>query len=135
MDIVLKLAGHRPSTASCPEEALNLLAKGAVTPDLVITNHNMPDMNGIAFVRCLKDRGFKGVIVVLTAYAGSKEEREYRKLGVSGMMEKPFNVAELRDWMECIQACHATGCGARLPTGEQPPCPPRADEFCWLRPS
>jgi two-component system response regulator AtoC len=130
LDIVLKLAGYRPITAKDPEEALRLFEKGTLMPDLVITNHNMPGMNGLAFVRKLKDRGYSGKIIVLTAYAGSEEEREYRKLGVAGLMEKPFNVAELRNWIACIQQCHSKD----FPPGQKPPCPPGSDEFCWWRP-
>jgi CheY-like chemotaxis protein len=129
LDVVLKLAGHEMVTANGGEDALKLFEDRSFAPDIVITNHNMPGLNGLAFVRRLKERRFPGIIIVLTAYAGSQEVREYRRLGAAGMMEKPFNVAALRDWMDCVQACKAG-----LPPGEHPPCPPGAEEFCWWKP-
>ena len=128
LDIVLRLAGHRTVATACPEEALKLLDRNA--PDLIITNHNMPDMNGLAFVRRLKQLNFCGKIIVVSAYVSSREEREYRKLGVVGLMEKPFNVAELRDWIDCMQQCGQQS----VPAAQRHSCPAHADEYCWLMP-
>ncbi len=103
----------------------------ATTPfDLIITDHQMVRVSGIDLVRRLRDRGFGGEIVVLTAYAGTIEEEEYRKLEVAGIMEKPFNISELRQWLDCIH-----GRGAQSRTGEQPEGQPRAIAFCWLKPN
>ena len=64
----------------------------------------MVRVSGLDLVRKLRKKGFHGQIVVLTAYAGTIEEQEYRKLEVAGIMEKPFDIAELRRWLECMHA-------------------------------
>lgn len=127
MDVVLKLAGHKPFMVKSAEDALKMLKKGEVTPDLIITNHNMTGMNGVAFVRNLKQTGFTGEIVVLTGYADSKEVRKYRDLGVVGIMGKPFNVIDLRQWMDCIK-------DPRDPSSSDQglPCPLKSKGICWL---
>ncbi len=126
MSVVLQLAGHHAVFARDGDEALEIFDHTDVHFDLIITDHLMARVSGIDLVRRLRERGFTGQIVVLTAYAGTIEEEEYRKLEVAGIMEKPFDIAELRRWIECLHDCEG-----RDP--DDPECPPRAIDFCWLK--
>ena len=123
--IVLKLAGHNAVFAKDGDEALELFENAEDPFDLIITDHLMLRVSGLDLVRRLREKGFVGEIVVLTAYAGTIEEAEYRKLEVAGIMEKPFDIAELREWLQCIYECRT-----HPATGQ---CLPRAVHFCWLR--
>ena len=125
LDVVLKLAGHQAHFARDGDEALELFEKASVPFDLVITDHAMARLSGLDLVRSLREKGFAGEIVVLTAYAGTIEEQEYRKLEVAGIMEKPFDLAELRQWLDCMR-----GSRGQLPPGENPPGP---IDFYWLK--
>ena len=121
----LKLAGHQALLAKDGDEALELFDGAQVSFDLILTDHNMPGMSGLDLVRRLRKKRFTGEIIVATGYAGSIEEQEYKRLGVAGIMEKPFHVAELRQRINCTP-----GCREQSWTGEKPPCP----DSCWLRP-
>jgi CheY-like chemotaxis protein len=125
---VLKLSGHHASFATDGDEALALFEKAETPFDLIITDHMMVRVSGLDLVHRLRDRGFKGDIVVLTAYAPTIDEDEYRKLEVAGIMEKPFDIGELRSWLACIHDC-AHG----QTDSPRPVCPPRAISFCWLK--
>jgi CheY-like chemotaxis protein len=103
--VVLQLAGHHSVFARDGDEALEIFDHSTVPFDLIITDHQMVRVSGLDLVRKLRKKGFHGQIVVLTAYAGTIEEQEYRKLEVAGIMEKPFDIAELRRWLECMHAC------------------------------
>ncbi len=105
LNAVLSLAGHRGYLASDGEEALGMFERGDVRFDLVITDHLMVRVSGVDLVRRLRERGFLGEIVVVTAYAGRIDEEEYRRLEVAGIMEKPFDLVELRTWIEHIHGC------------------------------
>jgi CheY-like chemotaxis protein len=126
--IVLQLAGHKAAFAKDGDEALELFDRAQVPFDLIITDHQMVRVSGIDLVRKLRDRGFAGDIVVLTAYAGTIEEEEYRKLEVAGIMEKPFDIAELRQWLDIIHGSHDPSRIQESPDG-----PPKAIAFCWLK--
>jgi CheY-like chemotaxis protein len=126
--IVLKLSGHRAAFATDGDEALEMFENAVIPFDLIITDHLMVRVSGLDLVHRLREKGFTGEIVVLTAYAGTIEEREYRKLEVAGIMEKPFDIAELRKWLNCIHQCHD-----QSRTGEKAVCPPRSIEFWWLK--
>jgi len=100
--IVLALAGHHAVFAKDGDEALRLFENDETQFDLVLTDHQMFRVSGLDLVRGLRKRGFAGEIVVLTAYAGRIEEQEYKKLEVAGIMEKPLDITELRQWIDRI---------------------------------
>ena len=66
-------------------------------PDLIITDINMPNMNGIEFIgkaRALP--GFRFVpILVLTTESQQSSRNEAKKLGATGWLVKPVGGAEL----------------------------------------
>ena len=124
---VLHISGHRAAFARDGDEALVIFESAPEPFDLIITDHQMVRVSGLDLVRSLRGKGFGGEIVVLTAYAGTIEEEEYRKLEVAGIMEKPFDIGELRQWLDCIHGCREQ---SRKENGE---CPPKAIAFCWLK--
>ncbi len=126
---VLQLAGHKAVFAKDGDEALEVFDRAQTPFDLIITDHQMVRVSGLDLVRRLRDKGFAGEIVVLTAYAGTIEEDEYRKLEVSGIMEKPFNIAELRAWLDAIHGHREQSRVEENPDGQ-----PRTITFCWLKP-
>jgi len=126
---VLKLSGHQSVFATDGDEALALYESSLFPFDLIITDHQMVRVSGLDLVHRLREKGFSGDIVVLTAYAGTIEEDEYRKLEVAGIMEKPFDITELRNWIACIHHCHEQA----KSTGHRPPCPPGHLAVCWLK--
>jgi diguanylate cyclase (GGDEF)-like protein len=89
--------GLQVSSYASPVEALAALAKAPV-PDLVITDFNMPEMNGADFVRMLRERtGFTDIpIIVVTVY----EDRDfcYKALeaGATDFLLSPVDHMEFR---------------------------------------
>ena len=70
--------------------------------DVVITDHRMPGMNGLALVRQLRRKNFLGKILVLSAYLADEDIRAYEQLGVDMMMSKPFDFEELQQAMSVL---------------------------------
>jgi len=77
-------------------EALEVLSKQWV--DVIISDINMPEMNGIEFLKHLKqDNLFKEIPVIFVTTEGSKERiQEATDAGVVGFLKKPFLPEELR---------------------------------------
>ena len=94
--LTLKSAGHDVISASDGDEALKL-AKDGATVDLVITDVNMPNMDGITLVRELRQLPqYKGVpLLVLTTDASVERKNEGRAAGATGWIVKPFNPERL----------------------------------------
>ena len=78
-------------------EALNLLdtlANRSITiPEVILLDMNMPKMNGIEFLRKLRnDERFKHLkVFVMTTSNDENERKEAETLGISGYLIKPLN--------------------------------------------
>lgn len=65
--------------------------------DMVITDLNMPNCDGIEFIRRVRAEGkYAGLpMVMLTTEAQAGKMREGKKAGASGWIVKPFNELQL----------------------------------------
>lgn len=91
----LKSAGYDLVEAEDGQAALSLLQKEKV--DLVITDLNMPNMDGLALIRNLRgmpEYKFTPILMLTTEGDASKKE-EGKSAGASGWIVKPFNPEKL----------------------------------------
>ncbi|WP_242856024.1 response regulator [Ruminiclostridium josui] len=81
--------------ASNGKEALDIVRKNNI--DIVITDIQMPEMNGIELIREIKglNRGIKCIII--TAYAEFEYAKESVRLHVNDYILKPFKSKDLLD--------------------------------------
>lgn len=88
---VLEGAGYDVAEAEDGVEALEL-AKSRVF-DLVVTDHNMPRMDGVTLVRELRALpDYDPVaLLVLSTEASPELKQKGREAGATGWMTKPFN--------------------------------------------
>jgi len=101
----LKTAGYGSSEfleAANGEEALDLMKNSWV--DLVITDHNMPVMNGLEFIKNIKkDPLSKDIPVVMVSTEGNDSKiREFIDCGAAGYITKPFTAETIRDLIVTI---------------------------------
>ena len=95
----LRNAGYRVTEASDGKDALQKLRyiedKGQSLA-LIITDINMPEMDGITFISKVKETKLKFLpILVLTTEAGESMIEKGRSAGVSGWLLKPFQPEQL----------------------------------------
>lgn len=88
----LEKAGHDVETALDGEEAVALLESGEF--DLVITDLNMPRVDGLELVRQIR-RTSEVPILVLTVRQEEREKVRLLDAGADDYVTKPFGVAEL----------------------------------------
>jgi len=87
----LKEAGHEVVEAADGVEALDLARTAAA--DLVISDVNMPRMDGISLVRELRglpDYKFTPILL-LTTESGDDKKQEGKAAGATGWLVKPFD--------------------------------------------
>ena len=68
-----------------------------VHPDVVITDINMPNMDGISLIRALRALPAYQYtpMLMLTTEAGDGKKQEGRAAGATGWLVKPFNPEQL----------------------------------------
>lgn len=65
------------------------------TPDLILLDLEMPEMNGLETLKVLKKEGYQGKIIILTAYGSIPSTVEAMRTGAYHYMTKPFANEEL----------------------------------------
>ena len=90
---VLAAAGHEVAGSASAIEALKVVAERDY--DLIITDLQMPGMDGLAFIRALAERRVEAQIVMVTAFASVASAVEAMRYGAFDYIEKPFDVEQL----------------------------------------
>jgi len=86
----LKAAGYEVVTGANGKEGVDLLTNG-LKPTVILTDLNMPEMDGIAFIKEAR-RGAATrftPIIVLSAESDGRKRDEARTAGASGWLTKP----------------------------------------------
>jgi two-component system chemotaxis response regulator CheY len=99
---------HQVVEAADAQEALTAL--DAAPADLVITDVNMPGMDGLALVRILRSRPRERLvpILVLTTEGGEPMKQRGREAGATGWIVKPFDPEGLRDVVRRVLRARAS---------------------------
>ena len=76
-------------------EGLNALGAGSV--DLILSDINMPNMDGLEFVKQARAQGFKAPIMMITTEGGEDIIGEAMSNGANGSIRKPFTPDQLQE--------------------------------------
>ena len=77
-----------------PDEVGYILNDAGI--DLLITDHHMPNMNGMQLVRSVRDLPFHGKILIFCSELSPIVNHAYRQLDVDRILFKPVFPSELR---------------------------------------
>lgn len=95
LKIALGIYGFEVITASHGVDALMQYEAHKGQFGAVISDHDMPYLNGLGFVRSVRQKGYKGRIVVMSGRLSVEDLREYEPHAISGFFHKPFEVSLL----------------------------------------
>jgi two-component system response regulator AtoC len=90
LEMSLKNMGHDVVQAADGAEAMACFDEAPF--DLVMTDLNMPRMNGMQLLRSLRERGEEVPVIVLTAFGTIETAVEAMKLGAADYIIRPFEM-------------------------------------------
>ncbi len=95
LEDVLNQLGHEVQRASNGAEALRVLGEGQI--HLIITDWEMPEMNGLELCKAIRDGDFSGYvfIIILTSRDSGQQKIEGLHAGADAFLTKPLNPDEL----------------------------------------
>ena len=89
------------ASASSAEEGADWLQTQRV--DLLILDIALPGKNGVAWLKELRQQGFNGEVILITAFADLDTAIEALRAGASDFILKPFRIPQI---LNAIQQCH-----------------------------
>jgi two-component system response regulator PilR (NtrC family) len=94
MEIMLTKEGYSVTCAEDPSKAITLCNKKDF--DLVITDLRMPKIDGIEFLKTIKDKKPETIVILITAYASGETAVNAMKEGAYDYLEKGGSIEELK---------------------------------------
>lgn len=94
ISILLEREGYEVLTAADAATALSRLAASDI--DLVISDVQMPGLNGLELLAKIKERTPETAVLLITAFSTAGQAVEAMKLGAYDYLAKPFKVDEIK---------------------------------------
>ena len=94
LSILLEREGYYTDQAENAEKALKML--DSLSYDLIISDVNMPGLDGLALLKLVKRTAPETAVLVITAFSTSEQAVEAMKLGAYDYLAKPFKVEEIK---------------------------------------
>jgi two-component system cell cycle sensor histidine kinase/response regulator CckA len=101
LSTVFEVAGFRCLAARDGSEALQLYRENQGDIAAVLTDFNMPQMNGFDLVREIRAISPGAKIILSSGSLGHAEQVVARELGVNALLPKPYNAAQL---VSCVRS-------------------------------
>jgi len=92
----LERDGHAVDRFAQGQPAVDRVLSGQPPVDLVLLDLGLPDMDGIDVCRALREGGYPGGIIILTARDGELDRVVGLDTGADDYLAKPFGLAELQ---------------------------------------
>jgi signal transduction histidine kinase/FixJ family two-component response regulator/HAMP domain-containing protein len=92
---LLKLYKMNIETAMSGYEALDKIKERKEGYDIIFMDYMMPGMDGIETTKIIRELGYKGIIVVLTANAVVGADKMFRENGFDDFISKPIDIKKL----------------------------------------
>jgi two-component system, cell cycle response regulator DivK len=99
---LLAAHGHEPEAVTDSRQALD--AAKANTPDLVITDIQLPHVSGLELIRLLRaDEQLAEVpVMAVTAYSAAGDEERIRAAGAQAYVSKPISVVRFVEQVNAL---------------------------------
>jgi two-component system response regulator PilR (NtrC family) len=94
LSILLEREGYDVTVAGSAEEALRMMESALF--DLVLSDVNMPGLNGIELLARIKEKSPETAVLILTAFSTADQAVEAMKLGAYDYIFKPFKNEEIK---------------------------------------
>lgn len=90
--------GYKPHPVDSAKDAVSMLAKQRI--DLIFLDISMPEITGDQLLEFIRKKGVGTPVVVISAHVTDEVEEKMRGAGISGIIQKPFEVGDVIDLME-----------------------------------
>ncbi len=109
---IFKPRGYDVDTSTSPIEGLRRATSEPYSA--ILLDMRMPEMDGLTFLRCLREAGSEVPVIVVTGYASVDDASAFMRMGAVDYLPKPFTPAEVSEAVSRVVQ-------SATPTGPTPP--------------
>jgi len=104
---ILDALGYNTRQAYNAHQAITLLQE--ITPDLILTDVMMPELDGLTFIRQLRSEPkWSEIPIIIVSAKATKADRDAAEdAGADGYLIKPFSSLELEELITSTLSTHA----------------------------
>ena len=95
IELMLEKLDYKVLKAQCGYEGLQLFKKNQFQIDLIISDMNMPEMNGKELMHKLREIDPNTKVVLSSGALTDKDEQDVINNGFDGFIKKPYNMSNL----------------------------------------
>ena len=103
---------HECKSAESGGKALALIP--SFEPNVVITDFNMPKMNGIELLKQIREQSSKINVIILTGFPDQQNAIDAVNFGARAFLQKPINLSDVSAVVENIESEVAEEIGDRI---------------------
>jgi len=107
--LLLTEAGFMVDAAENGVAALNLFKENAWDYDVLVTDNDMPDLDGVGLVKKFREERFRGKIIVVSGGLSSANVAAYTELKVDRILSKPVNSSVLMTAIYELHGAYLSG--------------------------
>ncbi len=74
--------------------------------DIIITDYKLPGMDGLTFLEQIQPSHTDAIKILITAYKNKEVVRQARKIGVQGLIAKPFSSDAIESSLAILTTNH-----------------------------
>lgn len=103
---------HECKDAESGEKALEIMPE--FKPHVVITDLNMPEMNGIELLKQIREQNSNTKVIILTGFPDQQNAIDAVNFGARAFLQKPINLSDLSAVVEKIESETAEEIGEKI---------------------
>jgi Response regulators consisting of a CheY-like receiver domain and a winged-helix DNA-binding domain len=96
----LEMENYSITTINNGSDALDILKSKSF--DLILTDINLPRMDGIEFMSRAREICNNCSIIAMTSDSKTKDGKSFQEIGFDGYIQKPFKVSEFRQYIRSL---------------------------------
>jgi CheY-like chemotaxis protein len=86
----LQMAGAEVTLECTGQSAVDAVRKSPELFDAVVLDFQMPEMDGLDATKCLRELGYGGAILAVTAHGSEELKQSWFRAGCNDFLEKPL---------------------------------------------
>jgi two-component system sensor histidine kinase/response regulator len=96
----LQLAGAKVTLECTGHSAVDAIRRSPALYDAVVLDFQMPEMDGLHATMRLREQGYRGAILAVTAHGSEELRQAWFEAGCNDFLEKPFEDSTLINTLE-----------------------------------